>query len=140
MKTMTEQVTIRKTEKGKFALQHSTVTALIVGGFIIGSEILESLIPASGTVLSLFVATAILVMLRPMQRLALRMADRLLHSVQSTPAYPEIPKLEVYRAALEEVLQDGIVTDKERRILGRLVDNLGISPRNALALENELKQ
>ena len=94
---MTEQVTIRETEKGKFALQHSTVTALIVGGFIIGSEVLESLIPASGTVLSLFVAIAILVMLRPMQRLALRMADRLLHSVQSTPAYPEIPRLEVYR-------------------------------------------
>jgi hypothetical protein len=140
MKTMTEQVTIRETEKGKFTLQHSTVTALIVGGFIIGSEVLESLIPASGTVLSLFVAIAILVMLRPMQRLALRMADRLLHSVQSTPAYPEIPKLEVYRAALEEVLQDGIVTDKERRILGRLLDDLGISPRNALALENELKQ
>ncbi len=137
---MTEQVTIRETEKGKFTLQHSTVTALIVGGFIIGSEVLESLIPASGTVLSLFVAIAILVMLRPMQRLALRMADRLLHSVQSTPAYPEIPKLEVYRAALEEVLQDGIVTDKERRILGRLLDDLGISPRNALALENELKQ
>ncbi len=137
---MTEQVTIRETEKGKFALPHSTVTALIVGGFIVGSEVLESLIPASGTVVSLFVAIAILVMLRPIQRLALRMVDRLMHSVQSTPAYLEIPKLEVYRAALEEVLQDGIVTDKERRILGRLLDDLGISTRNALALENELKQ
>ncbi len=83
---MTEQVTIRETEKGKFALQHSTVTALIVGGFIIGSEVLESLVPASGTVLSLFVAIAILLMLRPMQRLALRTADRLMHNDHSTPA------------------------------------------------------
>ena len=51
--------------KGKFVFKHSTVTALILGSFIVGSEILESLIPVSGIVLSFFVAIAILLMLRP---------------------------------------------------------------------------
>jgi len=93
---MTEQVAIRETERGKFALQHNTVTALIVGGFVVGSEVLESFIPVSGTVLSLFVAVTILVMLRPIQRLALRKVDRLMHNDHSTPAYLELPKLEDY--------------------------------------------
>ncbi len=126
--------------KGKFVLQHSTVTALIAGGFILGSEILESLIPVSGTVLSCFVAIAILVMLRPIQRLALRMADRLMHSARITPEYWEARRLEVNHAALEEVIQDRIVTGQDRRILDRLRDNFEISPGDALALENELEQ
>jgi hypothetical protein len=54
--------------KVKFALQHSTVGALIIGGFIVGSEALESLVPVSGTVLNIIVAIAILIVLRPMQR------------------------------------------------------------------------
>ena len=95
---MTEQVAITETERGKFALQHSTVTALILGGFVVGSEVLESLIPVNGTVLSLFVAITILVMLRPIQRLVLRKVDRLMHNDHSTPVHLELPKLEVYRS------------------------------------------
>ena len=93
---MTEQVAIRETERGKFALQHSTITALIVGGFVVGSEVLESFIPVSETALSLFVAVTILVMLRPIQRLVLRKVDRLMYNDHSTPAYLELPKLEDY--------------------------------------------
>ena len=95
---MTEQVVIRETERGKFALQQSTVTALVVGGFVVGSEVLESLIPVSGTVLSLFVAVTILVMLRPIQRLVLSKVDRLMHNDHSTPVYLKLSKLEVYRS------------------------------------------
>jgi len=126
--------------KVKFALQHSTVGALIIGGFIVGSEVLESLVPVSGTVLNIIVAIAILVMLRPMQLLALRMTNGLMRSVQNTPEYLGVRRLVVYRAALEEVVEDGLVTDKERRILNHLRDDLGISPGEAVALEKELKQ
>ena len=126
--------------KVKFVLQQSTVGALIIGGFIVGSEVLESLVPVSGTVLNIIVAIAILVVLRPIQRLALRITNRLMHSVQNTPEYLEVRTLEVYRAALEEVVEDGLVTDKERRILDHLRDDLGISPGEAVALEKELKQ
>ena len=126
--------------KVKFALQQSTVGALIIGGFIVGSEVLESLVPVSGMVLNIIVAIAILVALRPIQRLALRMSNRLMHSVQNTPEYLEVRRLEVYRAALEGAVEDGLVTDKERTILDRLRDELGISAGEAVALENEFKQ
>ena len=125
--------------KVKFALQQSTVGALIIGGFIVGSEVLETLVPVSGTVLNIIVAIAILVVLRPIQRLALRISNRLMHSVQNTPEYLEVRRLEVYRAALEGVVEDGLVTDKERRILDHLRDDLGISPEEAVTLERELK-
>ena len=126
--------------KVKFVLQQSTVGALIIGGFIVGSEVLESLVPVRGTVLNIIVAMTILVVLRPMQRLALRMTNRLMHGVQNTPEYLEVRRLEVYRAALEGVIEDGLVTDKERRILDHLRDDLGISPGEAVALENKFKQ
>ena len=126
--------------KVKFALQQSTVGALVIGGFIVGSEVLESFVPVSGTILNIFVAITILVVLRPMQRLALRMTNGLMRSVQNTPEYLEVRRLEVYRAALEGVVEDGIITDKERRILDHLRDDLGISPGEAVALEKELSQ
>jgi hypothetical protein len=126
--------------KVKFVLQQSTVGALIIGGFIVGSEVLESFVPVSGTVLNIVVAIAILIVLRPMQRLALSITNRLMHSVQNTPEYLGVRRLVVYRAALEEVVEDGLVTDKERRILNHLRDDLGISQAEAVALEKELSQ
>ena len=125
--------------KVKFVLQQSTVGALIIGGFIVGSEVLESFVPVSGTVSNIIVAIAILVVLRPIQRLALRMTNRLMHSVQNTPEYLDVRRLEVYRAALEGVVEDGLVTDKERRMLDHLRDDLRVSPEEAVTLENELK-
>ncbi len=94
----------------------------------------------SGTVSNIIVAIAILAVLRPIQRLALRMTNRLMHSVQNSPEYLGVRRLVVYRAALEGVVEDGLVTDKERRILDHLRDDLGISPGEAVALERELKQ
>ncbi len=126
--------------KVKFVLQQSTVGALVIGGFIVGSEVLESFVPVSGTILNIVVAIAILIVLRPMQRLALRMTNSLMRSVQNTPEYLGVRRLVVYRAALEGAVQDGIVTDKERNILDHLRDSLGISHVEAVALEKELQQ
>jgi len=70
--------------KGKFVLQQSTVGALVIGGFIVGSEVLESFVPVNGTILNIFVAIAILIVLRPMQRLALSITDGLMRNVQNT--------------------------------------------------------
>ena len=126
--------------KVKFALQQSTVGALIVGCFMVGSEILEALIPVKGAVLSIIVATLILLLLRPIQRIALRMTNRLMRGVQNTPEYLERRRFDVYRAAWEGIVEDGDVTEEERRVLNRLRDNLEISASDALALEQELRQ
>ncbi len=126
--------------KVKFALQQSTVGALVIGGFIVGSEVLESLIPVSGTVLNIIVAIAILIVLRPIQRLALSITDGLMRSVQNTTEYLNVRRVEVYCAALEGAFEDGLITDKERSILDHLRDSLGISQLEAVALEKEFSQ
>lgn len=68
------------------------------------------------------------------------MTNRLMHSVQNTPEYLDVRRLEVYRAALEGAFEDGLITDKERSILDHLRDSLGIPQVEAVALEKELSQ
>jgi hypothetical protein len=125
--------------KIKFVLRQSTVAAMIAGLFIVASEVLESMISVSGLTLSVLVAVGILIILRPMHRFALRVTDRLMSGVQDTPEYLDARKNSVYRAAIEGAVEDGIVTDKERRILDRLREELGISPDDAAQIENELQ-
>ncbi len=124
--------------KVKFVLRHSTVVAMIAAGFIVASEILESLVPVSDTTLSIAVAVVILILLRPMHRFALRMTDRLMRGVQNTPEYLGARKNSVYRAALEGAVEDGVVSITERRVLDRLREELGISADDAAAMEDEL--
>ena len=124
--------------KVKFVLRHSTVVAMIAAGFIVASEILEALVPVSDTTLSIAVAVAILILLRPMHRFALLVTDRLMSGVQNTPEYLDARKNSVYRAALEGAIEDGVATITERRVLERLREELGISPDDAAAVENEL--
>ena len=126
--------------KVKFVLRQSTLVAMIAGGFIVASETLESMVPVSGTALSIAVAVVILILLRPIHRFALGMTDRLMSSVQNTPEYLDARKNSVYRATLEGAVEDGIVTEMERRILDRLREELGISPDDAAAIENEYRQ
>ncbi|NIP57267.1 MAG: hypothetical protein GWO00_04460, partial [Gemmatimonadetes bacterium] len=61
-------------------LQRSTVVAVIAGVFFIGSEILEALLPIDDAVLGVFMATVIVLLLRPLQSVAERVAARILPS------------------------------------------------------------
>jgi len=123
--------------KLKFALRQSTVAAMIAGAFFLGSEILETFVPVQGTVLGLLSAGAIVLLLRPVQRFAEAFASRLMPGVADTPEYIDRQKHQVYRAALEGAVEDGIITDRERTILDRLVDQLGIGASAATRLERE---
>jgi len=124
--------------KLKFALRQSTVAAIIAGAFFLGSEILETFVPVQGMVLGLMSAGAIVLLLRPVQRFAEAFASRLMPGVTNTPEYIDQQKHQVYRAALEGAVEDGVITDRERSILDRLVDQLGIVPRVAKRLEREI--
>ncbi len=49
-------------------------------------------------------------------------------------------KLQVYEAALTEALPDGNISERERELLIRLRDSLGISVVDADAIEGELQE
>jgi hypothetical protein len=124
--------------KLKFALRQGTVGAVIAAGFFTGSELLEAVVPVEGTILGLLLAGAIVILLRPLQRFAEGVANRLMPGVQSTPTYVEGRKHEVYRATLEGVMDDGAITKRERAILDRLRDHLGLSHDEAEIMEREM--
>jgi hypothetical protein len=50
-----------------------------------------------------------------------------------------VRKLQVYEAAVAEAQQEGGISKKERALLVRLRDSLGISPTDAETLERELQ-
>ena len=121
--------------KVKFALHKSTLVALIGGIFIVGSELLETMIPVQSTISGMIVALGILVLLRPIHQIALKITGGLMPGVDETAAYLETRKMEVYRAAFEGAVEDGVVTEKERRILTRLRDKLELAEDDAIAVE-----
>jgi hypothetical protein len=122
----------------KFALRQSTVAAIITGAFFVGSELLENVIPVDDILLGVLTAAACVLALRPLRRFAQRFADGVMRDVDDTPAYLEGRKIDVYRTALEGILEDGIVTPKERRVLQRLREQLAISEEDAAQLEAEV--
>lgn len=123
----------------KIAFRRGTVGSIIGLAFFIGSEVLEAVIPVRGTILGLLAAGVIVLLLRPIQRFAERLAGRAMPHVESTPDYLDRQKRQVYRAALEGALEDGEVTDRERAILGRLAEQLGL-PRDVTSrLEAEAR-
>lgn len=124
--------------KVKFALKQSTVGAVIAGGFFTGSELLERVVPVESMILGLLVSGVIVLLLRPVQRFAEALANGIMRGVEDTPDYVQSRKHEVYRAALEGAITDGAITQKERDILSRLREQLGLSVDVADRIENDL--
>ena len=56
-----------------------------------------------------------------------------------TPEYAAFRKLQVCKAAVAEALRGGDISQKERALLIRLRDTLGISTADAETLERELR-
>jgi len=104
----------------------------------VGDNVLQGLVPVHGMVLGLLSSAVILLVLRPLHRMVEQAADRLMPGVAPTAAYLDQRKIDVYRAAYEGALQDGVVTERERAILGRLARHLELSPAAIAQAERDL--
>lgn len=124
--------------KLKIALKRSTVGAVFGVAFFTGSYLLDQVIPVNGALLGFLVSAGIVLALRPVQRFAEGLANRLMGGVQDTPEYRRARKLQVYRAALEGAVADGVISERERSILRRLQQELGISEREAVRAERDV--
>ena len=83
-------------------------------------------------------AAAVVFFMTPLQRFAERVASTAMPNTQNTPEYAAHRKLQAYEAAVAEALQGGGVSQKERALLTRLRDSLGVAPADAETLEREL--
>lgn len=119
----------------KRGVERSVIAAAIAGVFFVLSYALEQFVSANNFVLGLAMAAAIALVFRPLQRTAERFADRLMPGVDTSEAYLEERRHEVYRNAVEAALQDGSVSDRERAILDRLRESLGVDAGEAATIE-----
>jgi hypothetical protein len=119
----------------KFTLRHSTAFAMLAAIFFLVSNLLEAALPLSGTWANTGAALAIAFALKPIEVLAKRIVNRLMPNVQRSPDYLERRRLDVYRAAFDGAIEDGVITDKERRMLDTVARELGLKETEIQIIE-----
>lgn len=122
----------------RFALAQSATGALVAVLFLVFSELLEPVVSQEGSISGMLAALAVFAVLGPVQRAVSRAVDRLMRGPPDADDYLAARRLEVYRAALEGAIQDGVVTEREKAILARLKRKLGMTPEEARRAEREV--
>jgi hypothetical protein len=76
---------------------------------------------------------------QPLQRMAERLADQIMPGVNTSGSYLAERKHEVYRNAVEGAVQDGFISERERAILIKLRESLGVSAPEAAQIEHQVQ-
>lgn len=122
----------------KRGLEGSTVASLFAAVFFLTSEVLQALLPLESELVGVLAAAAIALVLRPIRRAAEDVADRIMPGVEDTEEYRAERKQAVYRASVEELDAGGGITEKERRALDRLREELELDASEAERIEAEV--
>ena len=124
----------------RWTIKQSTLAAAVVALIFVISEGATQFLSAElGSVAGLLAAGVVIFFLAPLQRFADRVASFAMPNTENTPEYRAFRKLLVYRETFAEALQSGGVTNKERALLDRLRESLGIGAADALAIERDLQ-
>ena len=78
---------------------------------------------------------ALIFFLDPIQRAAERLSDAAMPNTQDTPEYGTFRKLQVYETAVHAALEDGHISDRQRRVLDSMIQSMGIDTSIARQLE-----
>jgi len=125
----------------RWTIKQGTVAAAFIAVFFLVSEGAATFLSqAFGNVLGLVAASLLMFALAPLQRAAESLAERAMPGVEDTPEYASYRKLQVYAAALESAYQEGGVSDRERAMLGRIAESLGLHPSDAERLEHDIRE
>lgn len=124
----------------RWTLKQSTLAAVIVAFIFLLTEGANRLLSAKlGNFTGLLAAAIVVFFLVPLQRFAESVASMAMPNTQNTQEYAAFRKMQVYEAAVAEALYEGGISQKERALLVRLRDSLGISASDAEAIEGELQ-
>jgi hypothetical protein len=123
----------------RWTIKQSTLAAAVVAIVYVLSEGASRLLSNElGNFAGLLAAAIVVFFLAPLQRFAERVAQAAMPNTYNTPEYATFRKLQVYEAAVVDALPGGI-SEKERALLRRLQDSLGISTTDAAAIERDLE-
>jgi hypothetical protein len=124
----------------RWTIKQSTLAAAVVTIIYVLSEGASRLLSSElGSLAGLVAAGLVVFFLAPLQRFAERVASNAMPNTQNTPEYAAFRKFQVYEAAVAEARQGGGISEKERALLNRLRDTLGISAIDAETLERDLQ-
>lgn len=117
----------------------------ILGGFVLVfflvSEGLETLVEGTvGEWAGLVAAGVLAFLFRRLEQAADRFADRVMPGVEDTQAYREERKREIYGATVEDLLADGELSERDRRILSNLRDELEVEQPTAERIEDRVRE
>jgi hypothetical protein len=125
----------------RWTIKQSTLAAAVVAIIYALSEGASRLLSSElGSVAGLLAAALVVFFLAPLQRFADRVASAAMPNTQNTPEYAAHRKLQVYESAVAEAMQGGGISEKERALLNRLRDTLGIARADADTLERDLQR
>lgn len=120
----------------KWTIRRGTIAAAFVGAFFVVSEVAQVFFAGLiGPILGIVAAGLLAFVLAPLQRAADRLAERAMPGVHDTDEYRLVRRREVYLATVEGALVDGSISDRERDMLARLQDQLGLTGTEARDLE-----
>jgi hypothetical protein len=122
----------------KWTLRRGSVAATIVAAFFVVSEVAQEVFSSHiGPLLGILAAGCLVFAIAPLQRFYDKVADAAMPGVDDSPEYREARRREIYKNAVMSAMQDGVVTEAERDVLASLASDLGLTPRDTLALERE---
>jgi hypothetical protein len=124
----------------RWTIRQSTIASVFVAVmFVVSEGASQFLSDELGAVSGLLAAGVLMFFLAPLQRFAERVATSAMPNTKNTPEYAVFRKMQVYESALAEAQNEDGISDRERALLNRLRDSLGISEADANAIELELQ-
>lgn len=121
--------------KVKAGIRASTVAFAFLAVFFTVSELAANLIQEQvGTALGIAAAVTLAFALKPVERAAERLAHRIMPGTKPVQELTHDERLAFYREQLDLAAADGVVGEKEQRMLARLRDRLGLDARDMAAL------
>lgn len=124
--------------RARFVLAQGTWAASLGLTFLVLAELIENTLDFSSTAASVAAAAAIAALIKPVHIAAERLAARAMPGVAKGKEYEERRRQELYRAAVEGAMKDGVVTDRERDILHNLQEELGLARKQAKRVETDV--
>lgn len=122
----------------RWTIKQSTLAAAVVAIIFVLTEAADRFLSAElGGFAGLLAAALVVFFLAPLQRFAERVASATMPGTKQTPEYIAFRKMQVYEAAFLEAEQEGGVSEKERALLNRLRESLGITESDAEAIETD---
>ena len=124
----------------RWTIKQTTVAAAVLAVVFLVSEGVGAFLSAElGSVAGLLAAAVVVFFLAPLQRFAERVASAAMPNTENTPAYTTFRKMQVYETAVAEAREGGGISAKERALLNRLRESLGICESDAAAIEREVE-